>query len=75
MELLQPYFPAFLCAAMLSRQLVNPPFQRLPQPEIVPIDGQNLIGADRVEHPVGELHFNVKHPAIETFADDRGAIY
>ena len=47
--------PFVLFAAMLAPELINAPFKRLSQPEIIPVQGQNLAAQHRVEHPVGQV--------------------
>jgi hypothetical protein len=54
-----------LPAAMLARQLVNPPLQRLAEAEIIGMQGQNLLAANGIENPVGQLDFDPEQTAIK----------
>ena len=55
---------------MLAGELVHPPLERLAQPEVVAVQGQHLVGADGVEHPVGQGYLHLLHPAVAGLAHD-----
>ena len=60
---------------MLARQLVDPPFQRLAEAEIIGMQGQHFLAPNGVENPVGELDFDPEQAAVEpVFAADRRGI-
>ena len=59
---------------MFSRELVHAPLQRLSEPEIVAVQGQDFLVIDRVEHPVRELDLDLLHAPVPGLAHDGGAI-
>ena len=46
---------------MLAAQLINAPFERLSQPEIVPMQRQDFAAEDRIEDPVRQVDRNLRH--------------
>ena len=50
---------------MLARQLVDAALQRLAKTEIIPVQRQNFLPANGVEHPIRQLDFDPKQAAIE----------
>ena len=50
---------------MLAGQLINAPFQRLSQAEVIGMQGQNLLAADSVKHPIRQLDFHPDQAPVE----------
>ena len=67
---LEPDPPLRLPAAVLARDLVDPPLQRLSQVEIVPVQRQHRLRHHRAVHPVRERHRDVDHPPAPGLAQD-----
>ena len=59
---LEPDLPLRLPAAMLAGDLVDPPLQRLAQPEIVPVQRQHRLRQHRAVDPVRQRHRDQDHP-------------
>src|SRR3546814_19445800 len=55
--------PFFLRAAMLARQLVDAPFERLAETEIVAVQRQDTAPLDHLEQPIGERDLDFRHLA------------
>src|SRR3546814_5193629 len=55
--------PVFLRAAMLARQLVDAPFERLAETEIDAVQRQDTAPLDHLEQPIGERDLDFRHLA------------
>ena len=55
---------------MLSRQLVEPPFERLTQEEIFLVQRQNVVVLYGVENPVGQGNLDILHPPVARLSYD-----
>ena len=59
---------------MLAGQFVHAAFQRLPQPEIIAVEGEHLAAEDGVEHPIGQVDADFRHSAGFGVAEDVPAV-
>src|SRR5688572_13337312 len=68
--------PRRVCAAMLARQFIKPPFQRFSQTEIITRYGQNFTASftDGIKKPVGQRNLQCLHTAITGFFHCSGMI-
>ena len=57
--------PFGLLAAVFTGDLVDTPLQRLPEPEIVPVEGQHGMIAYRVENPVRDRQLDPQQAPVE----------
>ena len=57
---------------MLAGQLIHTPLERLAEPEIVPVEGQDVLADNRAIHPFRQGDFQIEHPAVECLAGDLG---
>src|SRR6056297_2925772 len=55
---------------MLSRQLVEPPFEGLAKEEIFLVQRQNMVVLYGVENPVRQGNLDILHPPVARFPDD-----
>ena len=55
---------------MLSRQLVEPPFEGLAKEEIFLVQRQNMVVLYGVKNPVGQGNFDILHPPVARFSYD-----
>ena len=61
-------------ATVLAGDLIEPPFKRLPKPEILPVERQNLFRSNGIEHPVRKPDFDFLHPTLARLTHDLHAV-
>ena len=71
---LEPDLPLRLPPAMLARDLVDPPLQRLAQPEVVAVQRQHRARQHRAVDPVRERHRDQDHPPAPRLPQDLPAV-
>ena len=59
---------------MLACNLIQPPFERLAQFEILAVQCQDVVVLNRIKHPVRQRDFNIKHSAIAGFLHNLGRV-
>lgn len=62
--------PLALRPAMLARDLIEAALKGFAQEEILPVEGQNIVVLDRIEHPIGERDLDIEHAPVACLADD-----
>ncbi len=62
--------PHRLRPAMLARDLIEAALKGFAQEEVLPVERQNIVVLNRIEHPIGKRDLDIKHAPVACLSDD-----